>query len=45
MPEIVKQTLATLSDNVQNIGIENEEPEANGKFLLIFPLYNVFPSH
>ena len=38
MPEIVKQTLATLSDNVQNIGIENEEPEPNGTLLLIFTL-------
>ena len=36
MPEIVKQTLATVNDNVQNIGIENEEPEPNGKILLIF---------
>ena len=43
MPEIVKQTLETVGDNMRNIGIENEEPEPNGN--LLFPLYNVFSSY
>ena len=36
MPKIVKETLETVSDNVQNLGIENEALDPNGNLYLNF---------